>query len=61
MEPRTWEQGGDRLPWAIAIVAGAAALIAAIWIFWPQPPASAPVPSGSRLSPAPAGWSRHAR
>jgi hypothetical protein len=42
MERRTWDQGSDRLPWAVAIIAGAALLIAAIWLFWPQPPAPAP-------------------
>jgi hypothetical protein len=35
------DERSDRV-WWMAVVAGAAALIAAIWFFWPQPPAPAP-------------------
>lgn len=52
------DEHNDRA-WWVAIVGGAAALIAAIYFFWPQPPAPAPVaevaaPPAPAVAPAPA-------
>ena len=43
------DEHSDRV-WWMAIVAGAAVLIAAIWFFWPQPPA--PRPAATDAPPA---------